>query len=500
LLQNKEAEDIMNNQKQAFPNGFLWGGAMTASQTEGAWNIDGKGENLIDHLTAGSKKKERLFTKSIHPEYYYPNHDAINFYHRYKEDIALLAELGFTILRTSISWSRIFPNGDDSEPNKAGIEFYRSVFQEMRRKGIEPLITLSHYDTPISLMKKFNGWTDRKMIDIYLRYCETVMREYKGLVKYWIPFNEINVLGIASGWLLGAGIYPDNEESPLGMFTGPVVREDEVKLRWQALHHNLLAAAKLVNLAHEIDPENKIVGMIAGFSIYPYSSNPADIFAAQRAMLINNYISADVMAKGAYPEFARRYFSEKDIDIVFANNDCDVLKRGKVDVIAFSYYSSMCISADQKNLQNTGNMAMGLPNPHLVETEWGWTIDPLGLRYLLNDLYDRYGIPVMVVENGLGATDKVELDGSIHDPYRIKYLREHIKAMHDAIQDGVNLIAYTTWGCLDIVSAVTGEMGKRYGFIYVDRDDEGKGSMQRLRKDSFYWYQKVIASNGAELE
>ena len=490
----------MSKRNEEFPAGFLWGGAMTASQTEGAWNTDGKGENLLDHLTAGSKKKERIFTRSIHPDYYYPNHEAIGFYHRYREDIALLAELGFTTLRTSIAWSRIFPNGDDSVPNKAGIEFYRSLFETMKKNGIEPLITISHYDTPISLMKRFNGWTDRRMIGFYLRYCETVMREYKGLVKYWIPFNETNVLGVASGWLLGAGMYPDREESPLGMFTGSTVSENEASTRWRALHHNLLASAELVPLAHSIDPENKIVGMIAGFSIYPYTPNPADVIAAQHAMLTSNYLCADVMVKGAYPAFAWSYFKEKKIDISCAEGDAETLKKGTVDVIAFSYYSSMCISADPKNMQNTGNMAMGLPNPYLVETEWGWTIDPLGLRYLLNDMYNRYGIPVMVVENGLGATDRVEADGSIHDPYRIAYLREHIKAMRAAIKDGVNLIAYTTWGCLDIISAVTGEMSKRYGFIYVDLDDEGKGSRNRSRKDSFYWYQKVIAGNGADLD
>lgn len=488
----------MSNSLKTFPENFFWGGATAANQCEGAWNVDGKGPSISDHITAGTKDKPRRFTRNIDPNLYYPSHEAIDFYHHYKEDIALFAEMGFKMFRLSIAWTRIYPNGDDAEPNRAGIEYYRNVFEECRKHGIEPLVTISHYELPYHLCEAYNGWTDRRVINFFLKYCRTIFTEYNGLVKYWLTFNEINMLANPFGAIIAGGILPKDDTAELSLVNMKESRED-ANLRYNALHHQFVASAKAVKLAHEINPENRVGCMIAGVCSYPYTCNPDDILANQKKMQIGNWLCSDVQVRGEYPYYAKRYFEENGINIDFADGDAEALKEGCVDFYSFSYYSSSCTSADPNVLKKSGNMMMGVPNPYLKASDWDWTIDPKGLRYYLNEVYSRYGIPIIIVENGLGANDVVEPDGSIHDNYRIEYLRLHVEQIAEAIKDGVDLFGYLPWGCIDLVSAGTGEMKKRYGFIYVDKDNDGNGTLARKRKDSFFWYKKCIASNGQDI-
>lgn len=479
----------------SFPKGFLWGGATAANQFEGGWKEDGKGDSVCDHMTGGTATTPRYFTNTIKEDTYYPSHEAVDFFHRYKEDIALMAEMGFGVFRLSINWTRIFPRGDEETPNQRGLDFYRSVFEECKKYGIEPLVTISHYELPYHLMDAYSGWTNRKCIDFFLHYCKVLFEEYKDLVKYWLTFNEINCLIMGVGDILSAGIKcEDGTAQVLGL---PSTRE-QLANRFQALHHQFLASAKAVKLGHEINPEFQIGCMVAGGAIYPYTCNPDDILKAQQDMRMN-YFCGDVQVRGEYPHFTNRMFKEMGISIGMEEGDANILKEGTVDFYSFSYYMSTCSTVDSEALKAAGNVVMGVNNPYLKSSDWGWQIDPKGLRYLLNELYGRYQIPMMVVENGLGAVDQVEEDGSIHDHYRIDYLREHIKQMEEAIGDGVDLIAFTPWGCIDLVSVSTGEMKKRYGFVYVDKDNDGNGTLDRIRKDSFYWYKEVIASNGETL-
>lgn len=481
----------------SFPKGFLWGGATAANQFEGGWKEDGKGSSTSDHLTGGSVKQPRRFTREIEKDTYYPSHEAIDFYHHYQEDIALFKEMGFKTFRMSVNWTRIYPNGDEEEPNEKGIAFYRSVFEECKKSGIEPLVTISHYEMPYGLCEKYGGWTNRKCIDFYLTYCKTLFTEYKGLVTYWLTFNEINCGLHSFGGLMSLGILPEKDGviNLLAKDTPAALNK-----RLNALHHQFLASAKAVQLGHQIDSHNRIGCMIAGSANYPYSCNPKDVLKAQKAMQFGNYYCGDVQVRGEYPSFAKRYWQEAGVMIEMEAGDEEILKAGKVDFYSFSYYMSSCSSVDPKVAKTEGNIMMGMKNPYLKTSDWGWQIDPEGLRYYLNEVYQRYQIPMMVVENGLGAMDEVEADGSIHDAYRIDYMSAHIKQMEEAIKDGVDLIGYTPWGCIDLVSASTGEMKKRYGFIYVDKDNEGNGTLQRSRKDSFYWYKKVIETNGAKIE
>ena len=484
--------------KMGFREGFLWGGATAANQLEGAWNLDGKGDSTADHFTVGSRTTHRKFTRQIDPDLNYPSHEAIDFYHHYKDDIAVFAEMGFKVFRLSIAWTRIFPNGDDAEPNEKGLAFYRSVFEECQKHGIEPLVTLSHYEMPYHLCEEYDGWASRKTIDFFLNYCETVFNEYKTLVKYWLTFNEINILTHSFGAIMAGGIISGASENL--NFTGSQKETDAEKhKRWNALHHQFVASAAAVKLGHKINPDAKIGCMIAGMCSYPYSPNPDDVLAAQRQAMIGTYLCGDVMVRGKYPYFAKRFFEEQGVTIEMDDRDPEILKDGCVDFYTFSYYMTGCVSTDPEVLKTAGNMMFGVANPYLDSSDWGWQIDPKGLRYYLNELYGRYGIPMMVVENGLGAIDRVEDDGQIHDPYRIAYMRAHIEQMREAVLDGVNLFGYTVWGCIDLVSASTGEMHKRYGMVYVDKDNEGNGTLARSRKDSFYWYKKVIRSNGDDL-
>ncbi len=402
--------------------------------------------------------------------------------------------MGFKVYRFSIQWSRIFPNGDEVTPNEAGLKHYEEVIDECLKYGIEPLITLSHYEVPFGLTKKFNSWVSREMIDCFVRYCETVFNHYKGKVKYWLTFNEINSAIEPMGALLSQGILNDLE-NPTPFMQQTVSLQD----RFQGLHHQLVASAKVVKMAHEMDESFKIGNMILYTPNYPLTCNPDDILKNQKRAQIFNFFCGDVQCRGYYPSYMDRYFAENDISVQMEESDAQILKEGTVDFYTFSYYMSSCQTADESVKAGAGNILGGVPNPYLDESDWGWQIDPQGLRFALNEIYDRYQIPLMVVENGLGAKDVLEDDGSIHDKYRIDYLRKHIEQMKEAVKDGVDLMGYTAWGCIDLVSASSGEYEKRYGMIYVRRYDDGTGDFARLKKDSFYWYKKVIETNGEEL-
>ncbi|HDM8432529.1 TPA: 6-phospho-beta-glucosidase [Yersinia enterocolitica] len=470
-----------------FPDGFLWGGALAANQAEGACFEGGKGLTTVDMIPHGEHRlavklgQEKCFT--LRDDEFYPSHQAIDFYHRYKEDIALMAEMGFTVFRTSIAWSRIYPNGDELTPNAEGIAFYRDLFNECKKHNIEPLVTLCHFDVPMHLVTEYGSWRNRKMVEFFTRYARTCFEAFDGLVKYWLTFNEINIL--LHSPFSGAGLVFEPNEN-----------QEQVK--YQAAHHELLASALATKIAHEVNPENQVGCMLAGGNFYPRTCKPEDVWAALEKDRENLFF-IDVQARGAYPAYTKRLFREKGISIATQVGDDDILKY-TVDFVSFSYYASRCASADMNDHNSSAaNIVKSLKNPHIQASEWGWGIDPLGLRITMNMMYDRYQKPLFLVENGLGAKDEINPQGEIEDDYRISYLREHIKAMAEAIDDGIPVIGYTSWGCIDLVSASTGEMSKRYGFVYVDRDDLGKGSLARKKKKSFYWYKKVIASNGADL-
>ena len=479
-----------------FPKNFLWGGATAANQLEGGYREGGKGLSTADVMTGGTHTVARRITPVLEEGTYYPSHEAIDFYHRYKEDIALFAEMGFKVFRLSINWTRIFPNGYELEPNEEGLKFYDNVFAELKKYNIEPLVTISHYETPFGLTKKYNGWLGRETIDCYLRYCNVIFNRYKDVVKYWLTFNEINILTMApSAAFMGAGVLFDGIKD-LSFEEGKNEHKEEI---FQALHHQFVASAKAVKLAHSINKDFKVGCMIAYGAVYPYTCNPDDVLLAQQHEEIHNYLCSDVQVRGAYSPFAKSYFRRNNINIKMEEDDEKILKEGCVDFYTFSYYMTNCVSTNPNIEKTGGNLSMGLKNPYLKSSDWGWQIDPKGLRYSLSKIYNRYQIPMMVVENGLGAVDTVEEDGTINDDYRIDYLKSHIEEMKNAIGDGVDLIGYTPWGCIDLVSAGTGEMKKRYGFIYVDKDNDGKGTLNRSRKKSFYWYKKVIESNGENL-
>lgn len=470
-----------------FPDGFLWGGALAANQAEGACFEGGKGLATVDMIPHGPHRlavkigQEKRFT--LKDDEFYPSHQAIDFYHRYKDDIALMAEMGFTVFRTSISWSRIYPNGDELTPNAEGIAFYRDLFNECKKYNIEPLVTLCHFDVPMHLVTEYGSWRNRKMVEFFTRYAQTCFEAFDGLVKYWLTFNEINIL--LHSPFSGAGLVFEPNEN-----------QEQVK--YQAAHHELLASALATKIAHEVNPQNQVGCMLAGGNFYPRTCKPEDVWAALEKDRENLFF-IDVQARGAYPAYTKRLFREKGVSIATQVGDDDILKH-TVDFVSFSYYASRCASADMNDHNSSAaNIVKSLKNPHIQVSEWGWGIDPLGLRITMNMMYDRYQKPLFLVENGLGAKDEINPQGEIEDDYRISYLREHIKAMGEAIDDGIPVIGYTSWGCIDLVSASTGEMSKRYGFIYVDRDDQGKGTLARKKKKSFYWYKKVIASNGADL-
>lgn len=473
----------------SFPNGFLWGGAVAANQCEGGYLEGNKGLATIDVVPVGKDRfpvmlgKMKMF--ECDNEHYYPSHEAIDFYYNYKEDIALLAEMGFKTFRLSIAWTRIFPNGDDASPNEEGLKFYDNVFDECKRYGIEPLVTIAHFDVPMNLVKTIGGWKNRKMVDYYIKYCKVIFNRYREKVRYWLTFNEINMLIHLP--FVGAGLVFEEGE-------------DEQAIKYQAAHHQLVASSKATKIAHEINPDFKIGCMLAAGNTYANTCAPQDVWKSMEKDR-ENYLFIDVQSRGEYPNYAKKMFERMNIEIRVEYGDEEILKENTVDFISFSYYSSRLTSADPEiNAETAGNVFATLKNPYLNASEWGWQIDPLGLRITLNSLYDRYQKPLFIVENGLGAVDSPDENGNIADDYRIEYLRDHIKAMKDAVnEDGVELIGYTTWGCIDLVAASTGQMKKRYGFIYVDKDDDGNGTLERRRKKSFYWYKEVISSNGEKL-
>jgi len=468
---------------------FLWGGATAANQAEGGYDKDGRGLSNVDVIPWGPDRRSvSAGTRKMldfEEGYYYPAKEAIDMYSHYLDDIKLFAEMGFKTYRMSLSWTRIFPNGNDSTPNENGLQFYENIFKELRKYNIEPLVTLTHFDVPIHLIKEYGAWRNRKMIDFYENYCRTVFTRYKGLVNYWLTINEINMLLHAP--FVGAGLAFEKDE-------------DEQQVKYQAAHHQLLASAIATRIAHEINPENKVGCMLAGGNNYPYSCRPEDY---KKAIDYDrdNYFFIDVQARGKYPSYAMKKFEREGITIKMEEGDAAILQAGVVDFISFSYYSSRVVATKPvENAETSGNIYRSIKNPYLPSSEWGWQIDPLGLRNSLNVLYDRYQKPLFIVENGLGAIDTPDENGVINDDYRIEYIREHIKAFKAAVvEDGVELWGYTTWGCIDLVSASTGEMSKRYGFIYVDRDDQGNGTLNRSKKKSFEWYKQVIESNGEQL-
>lgn len=474
-----------------FPENFLWGGATAANQCEGGYNEGGKGPGVVDTIPWGPDRmavmKGEKDWRTLPEDSYFPGHEAIDLYHRWREDLALFHELGFKCYRFSIAWCRVFPTGFETEPNEEGLRFYEELIDACLGYGIEPLVTLCHFDQPLALVDAHGGWRSRKNIDAFLRYCEAVFRRFKGKVRYWLTFNEINMLmHLPYG---GAGICFQPGE-------------DREKVLYQAAHHELVASALAVRLAHEIDPENQVGCMLAGGSFYPWSCNPMDVLTAQQKDHVN-YFFIDVQARGTYPRYALLEMERKGVTPEMDPSDAEVLKAGEVDFVSFSYYSSRCTAENPEacGAQIAGNAVVTLRNPHLQVTDWGWQIDPVGLRITLNNLYDRYQKPLFIVENGMGAKDALEADGTIQDDYRIDYMRRHIEEMKKAVCiDGVELLGYTMWGPIDLVASSTGEMSKRYGVIYVDMDDRGNGSKERRRKKSFYWYKKVIASNGEDLE
>ena len=470
----------------SLPKDFLWGGATAANQCEGGYLEGNKGLGTVDVIPWGEHRRAvmqgKLHYNELPEDAYFPSHEAIDMYHNYKEDIKLFAEMGFKCYRFSFAWSRIFPTGEEAEPNEEGLAFYEAFIDELLRYNIEPVVTICHFDVPLALEQKYGSWRSRKLIDAYVRYCEVIFKRFKGKVKYWMTFNEINMLMHLP--FMGAGI----------MFRDG---EDEVQVKYQAAHNELVASALATKLAHEIDPNNKVGCMLAAGQFYPYSCDPEDVFAAMEKDK-GNYFFIDVQSRGAYPNYAKRFLERNQIHIEMDPKDERILRENTVDYIAFSYYTSRLTSANPDAGEKTaGNVIAGLRNPHLKASEWGWQIDPLGLRITMNALYDRYQKPLFIVENGLGAVDTLTEDGTVEDDYRIAYLEAHIKAMTDAVEiDGVDLIGYTPWGCIDLVSASTGEMKKRYGFIYVDKDNEGNGTLKRYKKKSFEWYKNVIKNNG----
>ena len=468
------------------PKNFLWGGATAANQCEGGYLAGGKGLGTVDVIPWGEHRRMVMQGKmhygNLPEDSYYPSHEAIDMYGNYKEDIALFAEMGFKCYRFSFAWSRIFPTGEELEPNEEGLKFYEDFINELLKYNIEPVVTICHFDVPLALEQKYGSWRNRKLIDAYVKYCEVIFNRFNGKVKYWMTFNEINMLMHLP--FMGAGI----------MFKEG---DNETQVKYQAAHNELVASALATKLAHEVNPENKVGCMLAAGDYYPYSCKPEDVFAALGKNR-DNYFFIDVQSRGTYPNYAKKYLQRHNIQIEMGEEDERILKENTVDYIAFSYYSSRVVSADPTvGEQRQGNAFAGIKNPHLKESEWGWQIDPLGLRITMNTLYDRYQKPLFIAENGLGAVDTLSEDNKIEDDYRIAYLEAHIKAMTEAVEeDGVDLIGYTPWGCIDLVSASTGEMKKRYGFIYVDKDNAGNGSLKRYKKKSFDWYKNVIANNG----
>lgn len=483
--------------KTIFPKDFLWGGAIAASQAEGAWNVDGKGLSVADIATYKPNVDVKDYAKHVAfttegvkqaaadtSDKWYPKRRGIDFYHQYATDLELFAEMGFKALRVSIAWTRLFPTGEELTPNEKGIAFYKKLFAKMHELNIEPVVTLSHYEMPLHLSLKYNGWVGREVVDHFVRFCQVCFNEFD-TVKYWLTFNEID--SIIRHPFTTAGIILD--ACPKGK---------EMECLYQGLHHQFVASSLVTKALRETIPNAQMGCMLTKLTTYPLTCAPLDVELTLKKNL-DNYFYTDVQVFGEYPKMVLKRFENEGIKLNILDGDLDIIKNYTVDFVSFSYYMSMTESANPDAERTPGNTVLGVKNPYLPATDWGWQIDPKGLKISLMELYDRYRLPLMIVENGMGAKDVVEEDGSIHDPYRIKYFAEHFKEMAQAVYEGVDLIGYLSWGCIDIVSMSTSQMSKRYGFIYVDQDDEGNGTLKRLRKDSFFWYKDVIATNGASL-
>lgn len=477
----------------AFPSNFLWGGAVAANQIEGGWDLGGKGLSVADVATYKPNVDNKDYSRHVAftldgvtkaaqdtDTTYYPKRRGIDFYHHYKEDLALFAELGFKVLRLSIAWTRLYPTGEETEPNPEGIAFYKALFEEMQALGIEPLVTLSHYEMPLALSVKYNGWTDRRVIELFVRFCRTCFAEFGPYVKRWLTFNEID--SIIRHPFTSGGILPE------------LSRGNELKCCYQGLHHQFVASALATKLCHEMLPGSQMGCMLTKLTTYPRTCAPQDVLATLNKNL-DNYFYSDVMVWGEYPRLKWTELARKGLLPETQPEDSRILKEGCVDFISFSYYMSMTESVDPHAERTPGNTVLGVKNPYLPSSDWGWQIDAVGLRISLVELYDRYRKPLFVVENGLGAVDTLTAGGQVHDDYRIEFFRQHFIQMEKAIENGVELLGYTSWAPIDLISASTSQMSKRYGFIYVDQDDLGNGTLKRYKKDSFAWYQKVIATN-----
>lgn len=475
---NKDRGEVM------LPKTFLWGGATAANQCEGGYQLNGKGLSIVDVERASINKQKRAIDNCVVPNIYYPSHEAIDFFHHYAEDIALFAEMGFKCYRFSIAWSRIFPRGDELTPNEAGLQFYDRIFAELKKYNIQPIVTLSHYEMPLALVEEYDSWRNRQLIEFFTRFCEVVMKRYKDDVTYWLTFNEINAtVEVPRPWHQAGLIYREDE--------------DQYQVSLQASHHMLVASAQVVALGRRINPQFQFGCMLLYPVFYPLTPSPKDTVAVHER-LSYVYYYGDVHVKGRYTHTCQAIWQRHGITLKIEPEDEQILRSGTVDFIGLSYYFSLAVGIDGSSSE--GNLIVGNKNPYLETTQWGWQIDATGLRVALNNLYDRYETPLFIVENGLGAVDEISTDGMIHDAYRIAYIDAHIEAMQQAILiDHVGVIGYTTWGCIDLVSASTGEMSKRYGFIYVDVDDKGQGTKKRIKKDSFTWYQHLIMTNGAEI-
>lgn len=476
-----------------FPKDFLWGGAVAACQIEGAYDVDGRGLSTSDihrydkemdraHIEKeGGGTLAQIKAAMNDEEGYYPKRYGIDFYHTYKSDLALLKEMGFKAFRTSISWSRIFPKGDEEEPNEKGLQFYDALIDEIIKDGMEPVITMSHYDIPLYLVTEYGGFANRKVAEFFVRYAKVLLKRFKGKVKYWIVCNQVNLV-------------PTVQFGSLGIYDDQTTPDKMEELMYQAVHNQFVACAKIKKLASSIDPNAVLGTMIADGTLYPATCKPEDIVMTMQKNRMQ-YFFTDVQLRGEYPVYALHYFEEKGIHLDITPEEEQLLKDNTLEFLAISYYyTRICDST-----KNSMKPFEGEQNPYLKPTPWEWRADPLGLYNTLSQLTDRYQIPIMIAENGLGAIDTVEEDGSIHDVYRIEYLREHIIQMKRAILDGADVFAYLSWGPIDIVSSSSAEMSKRYGYIYVDLDDYGQGSGKRIKKDSFYWYKDVISSNGEKL-
>ena len=481
----------MKNVPNGFPEGFLWGGAIAACQAEGAYDVDGRGLSTSD-LRCYTKGFDRANIEKeggdtlagiratvADTESFFPKRYGIDFYHTYKEDLGLMQELGLRAFRTSVSWSRIFPQGDEEEPNEAGLTFYDRLFNEIVADGMVPVITMSHYDIPLHLVTEYGGFANREVIKLFCRYAKVLLERYHDLVKYWIVFNQVNLLPTVRFGSLG--LYDDQAENM-------------EELMYQAVHHQMVAAAQTKLMARRIDPTLHIGTMMADGTFYPATCRPADVVLTMQKNRMQ-YFFTDVQLRGEYPVYALRYFKEHGYDIKILPEDEELLRDNTMDFLGISYYSSKIVDSDV----NTIAPFEASQNPNLEPTPWEWRADPLGFYNSISQYWDRYEVPIMIAENGFGALDEVEPDGSIHDSYRIDYLRKHVEQLRECVKDGVDVIAYLSWGPIDIVSSSSAEMSKRYGYVYVDRDDFGNGSQKRLKKDSFYWYQHVIQTNGAEL-